>query len=335
MTSSWIHAIPFRLNYSYFQSYYFPKYLIRIRAFWKINISVIEMYSPPPHSPYRAIIQNLYIFIGHLYEMFLVYSHLWSCIDSEEIVPTELLTERIPANYCKFSSQTTDWLLKWYCSKGEWFENCQSGEILAGPLLTAGLAWSAYLPMHAGRQTQNRIAAAFPTLDCCSLPTNNGQWVNFQTQTISFRLFKHPVKAHQGCSVTSLRSAYVTIDYLGLNSFFLANELRPQDEDFFLADFKLLTHWSQLIQEDSIRRGPGCSYLRRSRFCEGLLQLIQLILQFLILRFEFLTLQEIGSIPSPGSVGTHGTKLWIEMVKRWNQWLTQQTSHPVPADCTG
>lgn len=111
----------------------------------------------------------------------------------------------------------------------------------------------------------------------------------------------------------------LTIIYLGLNSLLLANELRPQDEDFFLAYFQLFTHWSQLIQEDSIRRGTRSSYLWRSRFCEGLLQLIQLILQFFILRFKFLTLQEIGTMPSPSSIPmclkTTGTKLWIEMVR--------------------
>ena len=40
--------------------------------------------------------------------------------------------------------------------------------------------------------------------------------------------------------------------YLGLDGLFLAHQLRPQDEDFLLADIELLTHRGQLLHEDTV-----------------------------------------------------------------------------------
>lgn len=96
----------------------------------------------------------------------------------------------------------------------------------------------------------------------------------------------------------------LSVLYLGLNGLLLANELRPQDENFFLAYFKLLTDRGQLVQEDSVCWGTRSSHLWSSCLREGLLQLIQLVLQFFILRFKFLTLQETGTILSPSSTAT-------------------------------
>lgn len=87
---------------------------------------------------------------------------------------------------------------------------------------------------------------------------------------------------------------FLSATYLRLNCLLLTHELRPQNEDFLLTYFQLLTDRGHLIQEDPIRWGTGGSDVRSTLFHQGLPQLVQLILEFLILGFKLLALKQRG-----------------------------------------